>query len=317
MGVKRVSLFVFLFACIFSPVPSQAAYPRVLIQTNFGDITMELYNDAAPQTCENFLQYVRTGFYDGLIFHRVVNGFVIQGGGYYLEGGYLYTMPTNPPVINESYNNRSNLRGTVAMARTSDPNSATSQFFINLVDNTSLDRKNETDVGYCVFGNVVSGMNVVDAIALIPVIDIGYGFTHFPDPTRVIINNAKIITPGCWLNADINNNGIANFRDYTHLAANWQKTGSNLWGDLNQNNIVNMNDLELFSDGWLGTASWYKSIAEDINDDGIVNFADFAVLSVNWQMPGTALYGDLNNDWFVNYLDLTLLAEHWLESSLN
>ena len=196
-------------------------------------------------------------------------------------------MPTNPPIINESYNNLSNLRGTIAMARTSDPNSATSEFYINLVDNTVLDRDNYPDgFGYCVFGNVISGMNVVDAIALTPVKDIGYGFTHFPDPMRVIINNAKLITPGYWLNSDINNDGIANFTDYAYLAANWQKTGSNLWGDLNQNNVVNAEDLRLFSINWLKTASWYNPIAEDINRDGIVNFEDFAVLSANWQTTG-------------------------------
>ncbi len=318
MGVKKVSLCAFLFVCLLFPVPSQAAHPRVLMQTNFGDITMELDNDKAPITCENFLQYVRTGFYNDLIFHRVVNGFVIQGGGYFAVGDYVYSMPTNPPIINESYNNLSNLRGTIAMARTTDPDSATSQFYINLVDNTSLDRNNYPDgFGYCVFGNVVNGMNVVDAIAMTPVIDIGSGFTHFPYPTLVIIYDAKIITPGCWLNSDINNDGIANFRDFTYLAANWQKTGSSLWGDLNQNNIVNADDLGLFSDGWLGTAGWYKPIAEDINNDGIVNFDDFAVLSANWQTPGTAFAGDLNSDWFIDYLDLALLSEHWLEGTLN
>jgi hypothetical protein len=133
----------------------------------------------------------------------------------------------------------------------------------------------------------------------------------------VILNEAKIITPGCWLNADINNDGIANFRDFTYLAANWQKAGRGLWGDLNQNNAVNLNDLGLFSDGWLETANWYKLIAEDINNSGIVNFGDFAVVRANWQIPGTALYGDLNNDWFIDCFDLAILAEHWLEGTLD
>ncbi len=315
MGVKKVSLFVFLLAFILLPVPSQAGYPRVLLQTNFGDITMELYNDKAPITVENFLQYVRTDFYDDILFHRVVTGFVIQGGGYYIEGNYIYKQPSNPPIINESYNNLSNLRGTVAMARTSDPNSATSEFYINLVDNTFLDRNNAADgVGYCVFGNVISGMNVVDNIALTPVINIT-GFTNFPYPTLVIINDAKLITPGYWLNSDINNDGIANFRDYAYLAANWKKADSNLWGDLNQNNVVNANDLLLFSNGWLKTTSWYKPVAEDINNDGIVNFDDFAILSAHWGMAGRRLAGDLNNDRLVDYLDLLLLTEHWLENT--
>jgi cyclophilin family peptidyl-prolyl cis-trans isomerase len=315
MGVKKVSLFAFLLASILLPVPSQAGYPQVLLQTSFGDITMELYNDNAPITVENFLQYVRTDFYDDLLFHRVVMGFVIQGGGYYIEGNYIYEQPTNPPIINESYNNLSNLRGTVAMARTSDPNSATSQFYVNLVDNVFLDREHAADgFGYCVFGNVISGMNVVDDIALTPVINIA-GFTDFPYPTLVIINDANLITPGYWLNSDINNDGIANFRDYAYLAANWKKADSNLWGDLNQNNVVDANDLRLFSNGWLETTNWYKPVAEDINNDGIVNFDDFAILSAYWGMAGRRLAGDLNNDRLVDYLDLLLLTEHWLEDT--
>ncbi len=317
--MKKVTLFAFLLAFILLPTPSRAGYPRVLLQTNFGDITMELYDANAPITVENFLQYVRTGFYDDTVFHRVENPFVIQGGGYYVIGHYIFTMPTNPPIINESYNNLSNLRGTVAMARTGDPNSATSQFFINLADSNFLDKKYAADkIGYCVFGKVISDMNVINAIALTPVIDISYvipGLTHFPDPNLVIINDARLLTPGYWLNADINNDGIANFRDYAYLAANWKKTGSNLWGDLNSNNAVDANDLRLFHQGWLKTTSWYKPIAEDINNDGIVNFDDFAILSTDWGRWGRRLAGDLNNDEFVEHLDLLLLAEHWLEQT--
>lgn len=279
-----------------------------------GQITLELYPDKAPVTVENFLQYVRTGFYDDLLFHRVIDGFMIQGGGYYVDGNYVYKMPANPPIINESYNNLSNLRGTIAMARTSDPNSATSEFFINQVDNLFLDRKNAADgFGYCVFGNVVGGMSVVDGIAKAKKYNIGGGLTDFPVPL-VTISSATLITPGYWLNADINNDGIANFKDYALFAANWKKIGSNLGGDLDHNNVVDAADLLLFADGWLKTTSWYKPFAEDINNDGRVNFEDYAILGADWGKTGRGLVGDLNKDRTVDYLDLMLLANHWLES---
>ena len=279
-----------------------------------GQIIIEFYPDKAPITVENFLQYVRIGFYDGLIFHRVIPGFMFQGGGYYIDYSLRpYSEWTNPPIINESYNNLSNLRGTIAMARTNDPNSATSQFYINLVDNTFLDRTSSTNVGYCVFGNVISGMNVVDQIAVIPT-GTHYGFADYPYPNPVIITSATILTPGYWLNADVDNDGITNLVDYANFAANWKKTGSNLWGDLNQNSVVDMTDLQLFKNGWLNIMSWYKPIAEDLNNDKIVNFADFAMLCKDWGQGGKRIPSDFNNDWTVDYLDLLLLADHWLES---
>lgn len=141
--------------------------PRVRLETNQGVIVLELYPDKAPKTVANFLAYVQSGFYDGTIFHRVVPGFVVQGGGF---DASFRQKPTKPPVENEATNKLSNLRGTVAMARTADVHSATSQFFINLKDNTFLDHRDTTSrgYGYCVFARVVEGMEVVDAIAAIP-----------------------------------------------------------------------------------------------------------------------------------------------------
>ena len=319
MGVKKVSVFAFLMAFLFLQAACLAGYPRVLLKTNFGDITMELYNDKAPITVENFLQYVRTGFYDDLIFHRVENPFVIQSGGYYLDGHVIYQQITNAPIINESYNNLSNLTGTVAMARTTDPNSATSQFYINLKDNNSLDKKYAQDkIGYCVFGKVISGMDVVNDIAHTPVEDLRYidpAFDSIPYPTLVIINNAELLTPGYWLPGDIGNDGIVNFRDFAYLAANWKKTGSNLWGDLNQNNAVDANDVRLFHQGWLTKTSWYKPIEQDLNNDGIVNFRDFAIFSRNWQQPGRRLPSNFNQDLYVDEYDLMLFAEKWLAAN--
>ena len=319
MRRKNGIVVPFIIACLCSSVFA-IQYPQVVLNivssdaNAVGQITIELYHDKAPVTVENFLQYVRTGFYDDLIFHRVIANFMIQSGGYYVIGYTIYTMPTNPPIINESYNNLSNLRGTIAMARTSEPNSATSQFYINHVNNISLDRKSAAEVGYCVFGKVISDMNVVDAIAQAETIYINQSFSDFPVPL-VMIKNAKLITPGYWLHADINNDGIANLRDYALFAANWKKTGSNLLGDLDHNNVVDAADLLLFANGWLKTTSWYKPIDEDINNDKIVNFEDFALLAGDWGIPGRRIPGDLNKDQTVNYLDLLRLAEHWLESA--
>lgn len=136
--------------------------PVVVLDTSLGKITIELFADKAPITVKNFLQYVDDKFYDGTIFHRVIADFMIQGGG--LTPGLLEKR-TRAPIKNESDNGLSNERGTIAMARTSEPDSATAQFFINVVNNARLDKKNAMDkVGYAVFGRVIDGMNVVDQI---------------------------------------------------------------------------------------------------------------------------------------------------------
>ncbi len=147
-----------------APAKPDAA-PRVLLKTNLGDITIELYPDKAPKSVENFLGYVQSGFYDDTIFHRVIANFMIQGGGFTSD---LRQKHTRPAIPIESKNGLSNLRGTVAMARTMDPNSATAQFFINTVDNQRLDYASDANPGYAVFGKVVSGMDVVDKIRTLP-----------------------------------------------------------------------------------------------------------------------------------------------------
>ncbi len=143
------------------------ANPRVRLKTSLGDITLELDEKSAPATVDNFLQYALAGFYDGTIFHRVIRGFMIQGGGFTAD---MKQKPTNPPIKNEATNGLRNLRGSVAMARTSVIDSATSQFFINTVDNAFLDHKRRTqeEFGYAVFGWVTDGMEVVDGIEKVP-----------------------------------------------------------------------------------------------------------------------------------------------------
>ena len=129
--------------------------------TSQGDIVLELDADKAPVTCANFEQYAREGHYDGTIFHRVIDGFMIQGGGMTPD---FIPKPTRGPIENEAKNGLKNLTGTIAMARTADPHSATSQFFINVADNGFLDYPGQDGWGYCVFGQVVTGMDVVNAI---------------------------------------------------------------------------------------------------------------------------------------------------------
>ena len=140
------------------------AYPKVRVQTTQGAFVLRLDAQRAPLTVRNFLEYVRAGHYAGTIFHRVMDGFVVQGGGYTAD---LTEKATREPVVNESGNGLSNVRGTIAMARTEHPHSATAQFYVNLVDNTKLD-PNPQRWGYCVFGSVVEGMEVLDAIAKLP-----------------------------------------------------------------------------------------------------------------------------------------------------
>ena len=134
------------------------------IKTNKGDIRIELDQEHTPVTSQNFLSYIQTGFYEATIFHRVINGFMIQGGGF---DETFSQKPTQKPIHNEAKHGKLNKRGTVAMARTNDPHSATAQFFINLVDNNFLNFSSETmqGFGYCVFAEVVEGMDVVDSIA--------------------------------------------------------------------------------------------------------------------------------------------------------
>ena len=135
--------------------------PTVLVRTSKGDIKIELYEDKAPISVKNFLDYATEGYYDGTIFHRVINGFMIQGGGFTKD---MVQKPAKAPIKNEAQNKLKNTRGTVAMARTSTIDSATAQFFINDVDNPFLDYKSPNEYGYAVFGKVIKGMDIVDEI---------------------------------------------------------------------------------------------------------------------------------------------------------
>lgn len=165
------------------PVSSEPANPVVKMTTSMGVITIELYPDKAPQTVENFLKYVEDGFYNGTIFHRVIRRFMIQGGGFTDK---MVQKPTRGPIVNECGPQLRNLRGTIAMARTSQPDSATSQFFINVVDNPFLDFDGPNKPGYAVFGRVIEGMDVVDRIATVPTTRLANGMEDVPVEPVVI-----------------------------------------------------------------------------------------------------------------------------------
>jgi peptidyl-prolyl cis-trans isomerase B (cyclophilin B) len=169
---------------------AQSTVPKVRIQTTMGAIIVELDAKAAPKTVANFLNYVRSGFYDGTIFHRVIKNFMIQGGGFTSD---MKKKPTKVPITNEADNGLENLTGTIAMARTSVPHSATSQFFINLKDNHFLNYRAKTNRlwGYCVFGKVVKGMQVVKAIETVPTVAKS-GHADVP-AKNVVIKTIKIL----------------------------------------------------------------------------------------------------------------------------
>ena len=155
--------FILTIACFTSQLA--LAGPKVEFKTTMGNFVVELDADRAPKTTANFLSYVKSGFYNGTIFHRVIDGFMIQGGGFTPD---LVQKPTNAPVVSEAQNGLKNQAYTIAMARTSDPDSATAQFFINVKDNQGLDYPNAMGNGYTVFGKVISGTQTIDAIRQIP-----------------------------------------------------------------------------------------------------------------------------------------------------
>lgn len=164
MHIRKIFITLILLWIPLACLAAATDYPpQVMFKTDMGDIVVELNPKAAPKTVKNFMDYVASGYYDGTIFHRVIKGFMIQGGGFTAD---LQRKKTQAPIENEADNRLPNKRGTIAMARTSAPHSATSQFFINVVDNPALDFRSKTSHGwgYCVFGKVIKGLTVVSQI---------------------------------------------------------------------------------------------------------------------------------------------------------
>ncbi|MDD8020519.1 MAG: peptidylprolyl isomerase [Acidobacteriota bacterium] len=189
--MNKWTLILISFLTLALTIPALAANPKVLMKTSKGDIVIELYPEKAPVTVENFLAYVNDKFYDGTIFHRVIKGFMIQGGG--LTSEMKTKAEKRPPIKNEADNGLKNLRGTIAMARTADINSATCQFFINLVDNAFLDHVpgDASSFGYAVFGKVIQGLDVVDAIGNIQTTTKGM-YRDVPVETVTIISVSPV-----------------------------------------------------------------------------------------------------------------------------
>ena len=173
-----------------SALSALAANPMVELKTTQGDIVVEVFTDKAPKSADNFIRYVKDGFYNGTVFHRVIDGFMVQGGGFDAD---MKQKSTRAPIENEAKNGLRNEAGTLAMARTADPHSASSQFFINLVPNTALDYPSRDGWGYAVFGKVVKGLDVVETIAKLPTANRGF---HQNVPVEaVIVNSARVLEP--------------------------------------------------------------------------------------------------------------------------
>ena len=188
---KLLATLLLISGIITSATTAYAANPKVIMTTNVGAITIELDADKAPKSVGNFLNYVQQGYYNGTIFHRVISDFMIQGGGFTPD---LQRKPTNAQIKNEANNGLKNLKGTLAMARTSDPHSATAQFFINLKDNDFLNHRaaNPRDWGYAVFGKVIKGMNVVEKIRNVQTGSKGPFRSDVPQ-TDIIIEKVEIV----------------------------------------------------------------------------------------------------------------------------
>ncbi len=194
-ALRRAFTAAFLALAVIAWLPGSVSAhqhnPMIKLTTSKGDITLEMYPDQAPVTVQNFIDYVDAGFFDGLIFHRVINGFMIQGGGFTQD---MQQKSTNDPIVNEADNGLKNEVGTIAMARTGDPHSATAQFFINLENNDFLNHtgKNAQGWGYAVFGKVTEGQDVVDAIGNVATGRMG---PHGDVPVEaVVIEKAEVIS---------------------------------------------------------------------------------------------------------------------------
>jgi peptidyl-prolyl cis-trans isomerase A (cyclophilin A) len=188
--LRRCLLSVSLLLTLFGFSQSaMAAHPQVLFKTNFGDFVLELYEDKAPISVKNVLDYLAAGHYNGTFFHRSVANFIVQGGGYTPD---LVKKPTNPNIVLESNNGLSNAKGTVALARKGDPNSANSQFFVNMKDNPNLDYGSPSVPGYTVFGRVIRGFAVFEKINQLPRKTVE-DFTNVPEE-NVIISESKLLS---------------------------------------------------------------------------------------------------------------------------
>jgi cyclophilin family peptidyl-prolyl cis-trans isomerase len=340
---KNWLLVCLMFLPMVCAVCEGTENPRVVLETNFGDIVIELYPDSAPITVENFLYYVNSYFFNGLIFHRAEtvgrittdyygNTYtgsldVLQGGGFYLAGYSIRQKePTRNSIINESDNGLSNIRGTISMARTTEPDSATSQFFINHRDNVVLDRDYPLGdgYGYCVFGSIVEGIDVMDEIAQTNLFAV-YGFNgFFPYDPPAYIHTAYELP--CKLShcSDLADKGRINFVDFAILSSHWlddcdAANGFCSGADLDYSGGVDIVDLKLFWNHWSQIAG-YEDTFSDLTHDDLTGTLDLIIMMQRW-LDSTCNpdnnfcdQADINRDGTVNFTDYSLLSNHWLSS---
>ncbi len=188
LAVATVTLLISVGISYAAETVKQTKNPVVTMETSLGNVKIELYEKEAPLSVKNFLDYTKSGFYSGTIFHRVIPSFMAQGGGFTVD---RKQKPTKAPVKNEAANGLKNDRGTIAMARTAAPDSATAQFFINVVNNDMLNRPSPDGAGYTVFGKVIDGMDIVDKIVSVKTSNVNMVFQNLPE-TPVIIKSVKV-----------------------------------------------------------------------------------------------------------------------------
>jgi cyclophilin family peptidyl-prolyl cis-trans isomerase len=318
---SRPTVFLLSAAIFLAPLVCKAENPRVVIRTIFGDIGLELYESEAPITVANFLQYMNDGFYDGLVFHRAIDGFMIQGGSHETLSSWPWlwerTEGLREAIPNESDNGLLNLRGTISMALLPDePNSGTSGFFINQAHNWWLDGL------HTVFGKVLNGMEIVDFIARLPHIDpnLVAGQKDVPIYTDPLGNMYLVYVPetfaapeGYWFRADLNYDGIVDEQDIAEVCGSWLSEAE--LGDIEVNGVVDFAEFAQVARRWRWTSVWRRFTAADIDNSGAVNLSDFTLLANDWKKSGLELRGDLNLDEAVNETDLMQLGEDWLKSS--
>lgn len=340
--MKRFYQSIFLVLVVWGMHPGleAAQNPRVVLETNFGDIVIELYPDGAPVTVSNFLSYVNSGFYDGILFHRsetigrqtsdgtyIYTGSldVLQAGLVFMSNGGFYPRQAGDPIINESYNGLSNVRGTIAMARSTAPDSASAQFFINHQDNTQLDKANYADgYGYCVFGAVVEGFYVMDAIAQTN-IGVFKNLTYFfPYNPYVIIGLAYELPCEFSYCSDLAEAGRISFEDFAAFASHWLDDCGSANGfcegaDLDYSGGVDIIDLDLFWNHWTRTAG-YETRFSDLAYDHTIDTADLIDLIFHWLDSGCnpdnnyCDKADINRDGTVDLTDYSLFSGNWLVS---
>lgn len=343
-SIKLFILGIVVCFCSASPPCIAGQNPYVVLETNFGNIVIELYPEAAPVTVENFLSYVNSGFYDGILFHRsetkgrqsvyiddpniVYTGTldVLQAGWVFSSNGTYYGRQAGDPIINESYNGLSNERGTIAMARSTDPDSASAQFFINHQDNTNLDKANYYDeYGYCVFGAIAEGEDVMDAIAHTNIRIFTSSIKCFPDNPPVFINTAYQLPCELSYCSDLAATGRISFEDFAIFSSHWlddtcdSANGFCSGADLDYSGGVNITDLNLFWNHWT-RISGYERRPSDIWPDYKIEHYDLADLMARWLDSSCNPENnycdrtDINRDGIVDFMDLSLLSSHWQQS---